>query len=192
MKIELKSSEVVFDMPNDTKLPVLSFAIQIGLEYMLGCGVWRLEMARYKLDNMSRLVYRALVPARALTVSSASHLRSMFYDEKLLPLTIPKVDLWQNEDKLAPDGSSRIHQHRQETVISMPDIKTDISLGYLCFGLSDQIVGQFFKGATTCRIQVSQKVLQCWYNRGYSLQGLEEHIREEKDYDEESTVGSLP
>lgn len=202
MQVFMMPQEIFITLENSEKLPMLSFGLQTAMEYLLGSGVWRFELARYKMENgTTHLRFNALVPNKGLTYSKCQQLEPLF-DSGFFPMSIPTAELWQNEDKSAKPDNRMYNNYKEGTVISIPDLRVDCdpehpelgvpTIGFLSFGLSDNIVGFFAMGVRTARFQISQKVMQTWFNKGYKSDDLIAQALAAQDYDENSTVGQLP
>ena len=194
MQLKISQDEFLIAAANDTKLAELSFAIQEAIMYFVGSGVWRWEMARYKLEDKSvKIICRPLVPTKGLQVSNITQLGGLF-KMGLLPLSIPKVELFEigGDRKVAQDGNSRVYQSSEGTLLVQRDIVSDITLGFLAYGLADSIVAWFMKGARTVRWQCSKDIMQTLFSLGMTPGEVTEFYAKDQDYNEKTTVNDLP
>ena len=190
----LNFTDSTITISKDRPLTELSFGLQAYIEFFLGSGCWQFEFGRYKLENKDcKVIVRPLIPLGALRVSNVTQVGGLV-EMGLLPRSCTPWDL---STQYASDGPHRVNKEGSEgTIIEIHNIRPEIPLSSLSFGLSDQIVGLFWKGTRTIRYQLSLNLAQVWFGFGMSNKELIKFARDQADdtvpdYNEKSLVGDL-
>ena len=182
----------------DADLPFLGIVIQTGIEIFLGMGVWKLCISRKRESNGDcSILGEAQVKPKPLRYSSLSNLKALF-DEGYVPRKL--------EDKWVPNAAGIGHsihgdvvqrvpklgaRSKDQTLVEMPEIRSDISINFLAFGMVDNLVGFFFKGATMCRVQISEEWMQTYFDLGLDSEGLKREVTSQGNYPPYTKVRDL-
>lgn len=176
-------------------LPELSFAIQTAVGWFLGSGVWRFEFGRYRLDNGDcKIVLRPLVTPAALQCSAISQLGALL-EGGLVPRSVPQGEEWHRHmvggQREAADGMNRVYDSDEGSLFVHQDINPSASIADLAFAMADQITGFFWRGVKTGRFQVSQALMEVWFNKHMDEKEVVRYAADPKDYNERSLVNQM-
>ena len=154
-----------------------------------------LEIVRQKIDNGHKIIIKPYQDDSAKTLQ-CSHVTILSGLRKngLIPQSIPAHELWHPGDNsvlIAKDGQNKLHGSSEGTLFQVRNLDPGITLGFLAYGYSDQIVGFFFKGAKKAKLQISLDISQISYDCGMMQTDLIKQVMEEKDYEEDLKVANL-
>lgn len=165
-------------IPSDVQVSWMSFTIEQGLEWMLGKGVHRMKFERTILPDkkVELLIESDGINPQSLKFASVTQLK-ILADEAAIPEEI--------EEKYGVGEAGG-------TVLTSEDLREDLTIADLTYGLSDMIVAFFLKGAQKARYQISRKDGQLWVDLGMSDLELAAFIGKVRDYGPETTIDNLP
>ena len=178
MAVTFGRGSITAVIPSDVQVSWVSFTIEQGLEWMLGKGVSRMKFERKLLpDKKVELTIESDgINPQSLKFASVTRLK-ILADEAAIPEEI--------EEKYGVGEAGG-------TVLTSEDLREDLTIADLTYGLSDMIVAFFLKGAQKARYQISRKDGQLWVDLGMSDRELAAFLAKERDYGPETTVEQLP
>ena len=121
---------------------------------------------------------KAGVPAKPMTFGYPAPLSTLVNDG-FFPKTIKTEDFFPTpgERKQINDGSHRLLEYSEEsTSILTRDLNPNMSLGLLCYGISDFVTGFFYHGAKVIEAQFSLAVVQYKMDKGFDKAWLKQYI----------------
>jgi hypothetical protein len=185
---------VTIQTSGNPPLTELSFCIENAAAYMLGRGVWRMRFSRLYDKDLLVNVRGGFAP-KPMTFGLPASLGMMAKDG-FFPKTIKTEDFFTipGQRKLVRDGSHRLVEYSEEsTVILTRDMNPDMSLGLLCYGISDFVTGFFYHGVKTIEAQFSLAVFQYKLDKGFDKDWLTKYLlgKTGTDYPVHRNVDSL-
>jgi hypothetical protein len=191
--LELDSKVVNIYALESTPLPEISFAISSGMAWMMGQGVYMVTGNVFNEKNRALSInIRALVTPKPLMHSTHSTVAGLVETGYLPRALHVKETISPGESVIrAHDGNNRVGSNREGTFINTGDLRPDVSLGDLAFGVADQFVGQFCQGAKAVEWRGSLKLCQVWFNIGMTPTELGEYATRPYCYQPDWTAQTI-
>lgn len=155
----------------------LSFAVEQGLQWFIGKGIWKMTVERRRLPDgrIELLMESDGVEPKALSFSGAALIKHIA-QEGFIPASLDQPY------QIVDEG----------TVVASEGLDQEMTLSFLAYGFSDMIAAFFLGGVECARYQISADRAQLWVDIGMSREQLAAFISTDRDYGPETTLHSLP
>ncbi len=174
--LEMEPRAVNITAKANTPLPEISFAVSSGMTWMMGQGVYMVRCGVFMNGGKLLLCMQALTTPKPLMHSTHSTVAGLVESGYLPKELHVKETINPGESVIrAHDGNNRVGSNQEGTFTNTGDLKPDVSLGDLAFGVADQFVGQFCQGAKQVEWRGSLKLTQVWFNIGMTPTELRDY-----------------
>jgi hypothetical protein len=194
MNLILDPQKCIITIPGETLLPDVSFGIESVVDYFLGRKVARFDCFRTKLPNGDcRLEFNALKKSGKMAISKIMSVGNAV-SQGYFPQYILDSECFLNEpgfQSSVEDGQHRhigmvsksLHSGQTVSIIETPDIRPDIPLCHLSYGLSDMFTGLFALGVKYVKWQASIQKTQLYVRHNLTDEQLKKYLTSSQDYD---------
>lgn len=184
ISFEMEPSEVRILASPKTLLTEISFAATSGVAWMLGRGVHLIKGIATEEGRHFRLTLRAMSDPRVLALSNFSTVVDMVR-AGYFPIELQESQrLGPPGEKVIPrDGNNRVATNTEGTLTNTFELKPELALAALAFGVGDQMTGDLANGATVVEWRGSAKLCQQWFNVGLAPEQADRFARERWCYD---------
>ena len=156
LEASFDKNKVSFKLLPTDSLTNLGFALQIGLEWLLGSGCWAIELIRSPAPPQHfRFILRGKSEAKQVAFSKAATIKTLC-DGGYLPKSIPAESSLQPTDaNLVKMGQERIGARKEYTVFKTQGIPLELPMSEICYGNADLCIELMKMKATTIDIVIS-------------------------------------
>ncbi len=189
---EMEPSEVRILASGSTPLTEISFAATSGVAWMLGRGVHWIKGIATEEGRFFRLTVRAMSDPRPLAMSNFTTIVEMVR-AGYFPIELRKEQqIIPGGPEVTPrDGNNRVSSNTEGTLTNTFELRPELALAALAFGVGDQFVGDLSNGATVVEWRGSAKLCQQWHNVGMTPQQAEHFARNRWCYDPKWTAQKI-
>jgi len=194
VQYQIENDLISLKVPGNHTLPELSQLFDFSFCWWLGRGVYKFTVVRFKdpEGNLEALIVPKSRP-KVLAVSPVTDLATLV-KEKYFPTELHAVEaLIMNQHVKVRDGQNRISATtaRDGTIMQHHDLRPQLTIAEMAFGLSDAVVGSFCLGAKKFEWCGSMTLTQAWHDVGLNQNQLERYVKQRYEYAATRTVDMM-